>query len=270
MKTSLALIFFLATANSIVVASEEPEQGKLELGLGATVLHLPDYIGSDQTRETAWPFPYVRYIGKDWRIDRQLINRELLENKRWRLDLNFSGSLPVNSEDNNAREGMPDLMPTLEVGPWLQYRFAEKADSYWRTDIAIRKAIASDFTDYQNAGWAAQWQLFYRHDWQQHSNQHQAEWSFEHSLALVWGDERQHNYFYGVAPEFVTATRDAYEANAGYGGWRYSAGITRRQGQLWTAAFLRYFDISDAEFVDSPLVRDEQNIALGVAAAWIW
>lgn len=250
--------------SSIPVSAEEAVT--FELGLGATALHFPDYVGSDETRSTVWPFPYVRYIGERWRVDRQLVNRELFQQNHWRLDLSFSGSLPVDSEDNEARQNMPDLMPTLEVGPWLQYRFAESSHDYWRTDLAIRKATAIDLTDYQNAGYAAHWQIFYHHHWQRSS----VVWELETSLAVVFGDERQHNYFYGVAPDLASGSRPTYHADAGYGGWRYSIGLTRRQGQLWSAVFLRYFDVRDAVFMDSPLIRTDHNFALGVAAAWIW
>ena len=33
-----------------------------------------------------------------------------------------SASLPANSEDNDAREGLDDLDPMIEIGPTLQYR----------------------------------------------------------------------------------------------------------------------------------------------------
>lgn len=136
----------------LVGANTDPGEpsGTLEIGPGLSMLTLPDYIGSDEEQTLALPFPYVKYNGKHWRVDRNFVNRSLFAAKQWRLDLSFSGSLPVNSEENAARAGMRDLMPTIEVGPWLQYRFAENEQRYWRTDFAIRKAAASDLSDYQN------------------------------------------------------------------------------------------------------------------------
>jgi len=239
--------------------------GTLEIGPGLSMLTMPDYIGSDEEQTLALPFPYVKYSGEHWQVDRNLINRSLFAAKQWRLDLSFSGSLPVNSEENAARAGMRDLMPTIEVGPWLQYRFAENKQHYWRTDVAIRKAAASDLSDYQNAGWTAQAQLFAHIQWQQRNSL----WQWENSLSALWGDARQHQYFYGVNDMEQTPNRALYHAQAGYSGCRLSSGLTRRQGPWWAAVFVRYFNLNDARFNDSPLLKAEENWVAGIAFAWV-
>jgi len=37
------------------------------------------------------------------------------------LDVSLNGSVPVKSSENRARQGMPDLEPTLEIGPLTEH-----------------------------------------------------------------------------------------------------------------------------------------------------
>ena len=67
------------------------------------------------------------------------------------------------------------------------------------------------------------------------------------------------SYFYSVAPEFATATRPAYEAPGGYAGWRAIAAFSRRFGNAWLGAFVRYDDLHGAVFAPSPLVRQRNH-----------
>jgi len=87
----------------------------------------------------------------------------------------------------------------------------------------------------------------------------------------LFADRRYHEYFYGVAPEFATATRPAYEAPGGYAGWRATAAFSRRFGtSAWFGAFLRYDDLHGAVFADSPLVRRQSTVTAGFGISWIF
>lgn len=88
-----------------------------EVGAGVAPLCLPDYRGSDQSRNYLLPFPWLVYRGDMLKADREGIRARLFGAERVELDVSLSGSVPVNSERNRARAGMPDLHPTAEVGP---------------------------------------------------------------------------------------------------------------------------------------------------------
>jgi len=45
-------------------------------------------------------------------------------------------------------------------------------------------------------------------------------WKLGALIGPHFGNQRQHQYFYGVAPEFATPERPAYDAPGGYSGWR--------------------------------------------------
>jgi len=88
-----------------------------ELGLGVAGLRLPDYRGSDQYRAYALPLPYVVYRGKWLKADREGARALLVDVERVKVDVSVAASVPTRSRDNAAREGMPDLPATGEIGP---------------------------------------------------------------------------------------------------------------------------------------------------------
>ena len=89
-----------------------------EIGIGAAAYHQPNYPGSDVRSTTGFPFPCVIYRGDWFRIDRSL-QGILYETQKIKLDFSAGGTSVVDSDESDAREGMPDLDPTFEVGPAL-------------------------------------------------------------------------------------------------------------------------------------------------------
>jgi hypothetical protein len=85
----------------------------------------------------------------------------------------------------------------------------------------------------------------------------------------VFGDRRQHEYFYAVAPQFATPQRPAYEAPGAYAALFSIAAVSRRYNGYWIGAFLRADTLRGAVFADSPLVRRSSYVAAGVALSWI-
>jgi len=92
---------------------------RASLGVGISALSLPDYRGSDESSLYAIPFPYLVYRGTFLKADRNGIRGTFFGSDRIELNLSLGASLPVSSDDNPARQGMPDLQPTVEFGPAL-------------------------------------------------------------------------------------------------------------------------------------------------------
>ena len=89
-----------------------------ELGAGVTVLAFPDYRGSDQTRTYVLPIPYAVYRGEFFKADRDGVRGILVDSDNVKIHASVGASFPVDSGENDApREGMPDLKPTVELGP---------------------------------------------------------------------------------------------------------------------------------------------------------
>jgi len=68
----------------------------------------PEYRGSDQRQTYALPIPYVVYRGERLKIDRQKVRGLLFSSDIAELDFSVSGTVPVKSRDNRARQEMPD------------------------------------------------------------------------------------------------------------------------------------------------------------------
>lgn len=244
------------------------EEPLWELGIGVSGISFADYIGSDKRTNWLLPFPYIIYRGEFLQIDREEVAGQLFENNRFDLDISLSGSLPVNSDNNDDRAGMPDLDPILEIGPTLQITLYDNAVSGQKVyfDLPIRAAIASDFTDIEFVGWVSNPSINYEKSFVNNSSSLKLDATF----GPVFGNDEYHAYFYDVAPRFATAQRPQFQSGGGFGGWRSAVGFSRSRGNFWYGAFLRYIDISDAEFAASPLVKKDTSLMGGFAIAWIF
>lgn len=232
-----------------------------ELGAGAVALQLPHYRGSEQSRAWVLPVPYAVYRGQFLRADREGARAVLVESRVFEVDLSVAGSAPARSEGNRARQGMPDLEPTFEVGPNANVTFARGPD--WK--VELRAPVRGAFTverSSRHVGWSAT--PYVTAEWVQSG------WDLGVRLGGLWGDRRFHGHTYDVAPEFATATRPAYRAPGGHAGWQATAGASRRFGSLWVGAFVRADSVRDAAFVASPLVTRHETWAAGIAVSWVF
>ncbi|WP_341502698.1 MipA/OmpV family protein [Gallaecimonas sp. GXIMD4217] len=240
----------------------------LELGLGATVTYLEDYVGAGEGQTYVLPFPYIYYRSDKLSIDRNLIRGELAEKGPWRLELSLSGSIPADSDDNRARRGMMDLGWLGSAGPALQYYLDGDghSDNAFYLELPVRAAVSLDDGDLHGRGVEVEPALVWQRRYQWGS------WDLKPTLRVGprWASRDYHQYYYGVAPEFALADRPAYQAGSGFGGWKLAAGLTLRHGHWWLGAFVRGHELGDASFRDSPLVKDSQSLSGGVALAWVF
>jgi outer membrane scaffolding protein for murein synthesis (MipA/OmpV family) len=231
------------------------------LGLGVVAMRLPDYRGSDESRNRVLPFPAFFYRGPRVQATREGIRAELFEGSRFELDLSLAGSLPVRSEGNRARSGMPDLDPTVEFGPslnaWL-WR-SEAGDSELSLRMPLRAAMNVDRDGLHMRGW----QFGPRLQWRTRSLPGLEGWRVGVSGGPLWGSRRWHAYFYEVAPQYARTDRPAYEAHGGYAGLQATLSASRSFGPWSVFGFVRADSLSGAAFEDSPLVKQRSNTAFG-------
>jgi outer membrane scaffolding protein for murein synthesis (MipA/OmpV family) len=124
-------VVVLALFAAAVPAARADRLPLWEAGAGAYAFSLPDYRGSDQSRGYLYPLPYFRYRGRLLEVGgrKGLASLLVFERRRAELDLSLNASQPAPSERSDARRGMPDLAPTLEIGPVLRagWRFGIQA-----------------------------------------------------------------------------------------------------------------------------------------------
>ena len=108
-----------------------------EAGLGAGVVTFPDYRGSDRTQTYGLPVPYFVYRGEFLKADRNGVRGRFFDSDRVELNVTMNASAPVDSKDNPTRQGMPDLKPTVEIGPSLDLTLWRAADKRAKLDFRL-------------------------------------------------------------------------------------------------------------------------------------
>lgn len=239
------------------------EQPLWEAGLGVSTVAFPAYRGADHYYGYVLPLPYLIYRGEHLRVDREGLRGVLFDTERATLDLSLNAAVPVRSDDIPEREGMPNLDPTFEVGPSLDLSPTDGGSrAAWKLKLPVR-AVFSVGDGVDHVGWLFHPKLSY-------FAEAGRGWNVGFNIGPIFADRGYHDYYYGVTPAQVTATRAAYEGEAGYSGTAVLASLSRRYDNFWIGAFIRYDNLSGASFEDSPLVVSEHALMGGLGIAWIF
>jgi outer membrane scaffolding protein for murein synthesis (MipA/OmpV family) len=266
-----ALQFGVAVALAVGTAGAQDKaparsQPVWELGLGLTALSLPDYRGAGRTRGYLLPLPYLVYRGPLLSLERGGLRAELLDKGRLELDFSVNLSVPVRSDGNAAREGMPSLRPALEIGPQLRTSLWDSADgrSRLRLELPLRYAFAVS-SSARDVGFVFHPRL----DLSVRDVFGNAGWHGGMVVGPMFATGRYHRYFYTVAPQYATATRPAYDASGGYSGMQLTLSLTKRFPKYWIGGFVRADWLGGAVFADSPLVERRTSVSAGIGISWI-
>ncbi|PKO35441.1 MAG: MipA/OmpV family protein [Betaproteobacteria bacterium HGW-Betaproteobacteria-7] len=260
--TSTLLASCLAVS-SVAVAGDRP---LWEIGVGAAALSFPAYRGSDETNNFLMPVPHFTYNGDFFKADRHGIRGSLFDSDRVDLTVSLALSPPAPSDDIKARAGMRDLEATFEIGPQLDLTLwrSENRARFVKLLLPLRAAVTLESSP-DSIGWVFHPKL----------NMDITDlpglpgWNLGTLAGPIWGDKRQHAYYYSVAPRYATALRPAYEAGSGYAGMQYLVALSKRFPKYWVGSFIRYDNLSGATFANSPLVRQKDYFAAGIAVTWV-
>ena len=263
---TVALVTFLLLLPSMCRGQEKKPVWELALGVG--LLDIPDYRGSNQSRFYTLPYPYIVYRGDIIGVDRQTIYGKIFKTDRVLLDLSYYGSVPVDSDKNDARAGMPDLDGTFEVGPALDILLAEGRENQWALKLLlpVRSVFSTDFSSISYEGLLISPRL-----------------SFEKvdiipdtgvaagiSAGPVFANAGYHDYYYTVEPAFATQARPAYKAGGGYSGSEITISLSKSYKRMKITAFTRADVLNGTVFEDSPLVKTKTSIISGISISWVF
>jgi MipA family protein len=237
-----------------------------EAGVGVAAVSFPAYRGSDQRSQFVLPSPYFVYRGEFLKADRNGVRAELFDSERVELTVSLALSPPAASDDIRVRAGMPDLRANFEVGPQLNLTLwqSENRARQLKLLLPVRTAITLQKNP-NSLGWVVHPKL----NLDVGDLPGLPEWNLGLQLGPLYGDRKQHAYFYGVDAAYATAQRPAYTAAGGFAGMQYVVGVSKRFPRHWVGAFLRYDNLSGAGFARSPLVRTKNYVAGGFAVSWI-
>ncbi len=259
----LALLLCACAAPAAMAATEEP---LWEAGVGIASLYFPDYRGASHARFYALPAPYLVYRGDVLKADRNGLRGVFLARERVDLDMSVGASLPVDSSKSPERRGMPNLRPTVEVGPSLEVNLWRAADRRAKLDLRmpVRAAITVESHPRFIGG-----QFFPHLNVDLVDPAGMQGWNLGLLAGPVFTDARYNRYFYEVPAAYATPDRPAYTPGGGFAGMQFLAAVSKRFPKFWVGGFARYDALSGARFAASPLVSEKRYFAAGVGIAWI-
>lgn len=237
-----------------------------EAGLGVGVVAFPDYRGSDQEQVYPVPVPYFIYRGDFFKADRNGVRGEFFKREWVELNLSLNATVPVDSNHDHARAGMPNLRTTIELGPSLDFHLWRSKDSHLKLDAEVPLRMPVTI---QSPPQYLGWDFAPRLDLNLQDFAGFGGWNFGIGAGPLLLARKYNEYFYSVAPQYATATRPVYDAKGGYSGAQFVSALTKRFPNYWVGAFIRYDSLQGASFEDSPLVKQRYGFSGGIGIAWI-
>ena len=237
-----------------------------EAGLGVAAVRFPDYRGADRARAYALPAPYLVYRGDFFKADRHGLRGIFFKTDRVDLNMSVGASLPVDSSDNPARAGMPNLRPAIELGPSLDVLMWRSEDRRTRLEARFPVRFAATVESHSQ---------FIGTQFFPHLNVDVRDplgvpgWNLGLLAGPVYTDSRYNRYYYAVKPEFATATRPQYTPEGGYAGMEFIVALSKRFPRFWAGGFARFDTLRGAGFESSPLVTSRRYVAGGIGVSWI-
>ena len=261
---TLALKSSVIAATTVILmgqgamAQEKPSLPLWEAGVFGTGLKQQAYPGSSQQVDRALVLPYFIYRGQYLRADSGSVGLRAVKTDTMEVDVGFSGAFGSNSNDIEARKGMPDLGTLVEFGPRVKWNLGSAPGSgRLRAELAMRGVF--DLSDsFKDKGLSLEPELIFE-------RRATGGVGYSASVGLVFGDERLADTFYGVAPAFATATRPAYKAQSGLIMSRVSVNIFQNvTPNLRVFGFARLTSVDGAANPSSPLVKQNMGSTVGI------
>ena len=236
-----------------------------ELGAGVAGITVPEYRGSNRQKEYVLPIPYLVYRGAFLKADRESVRGVFYKTSRVELNVSANANPPVGNDSSGAREGMPKLHPTFEIGPVLRWSLLRGAQSDLSLRFPLREVIAVDFPSTRHVGIVFNPSLVL-----DRRNFPSQGWSAGLSLGPRFADQSYNRYYYQVDPRYANSTRPAYSVKGGYGGGQVMATLSKRFERTWLGAFVSADYLSGAVFANSPLVEHKTAFMAGIGVSWIF
>jgi len=234
-----------------------------ELGVGFGAFSTPQYMGSDERYTLPFAFPLPIYRGERWWLDRGGLRGRLFSSDRLSLDLSLSGGLPVKNS-NKARQGMPRLHLTGEIGPRLNWSLYREQGHDLRLMLPWRAAINTQGR-FIGALTEPEFQYIYQ------APMHDGYLRWKLGIGALHGSQRYNDNYYGVTTAYATANRPAYQARSGLHSVFARVSVRyplTHEWQLFLSSRVR--SLANGVVKDSPLVRQNTYTTIAVGAIWMF
>lgn len=252
------------SGKQLVHAVPDKTEWNMGVGLGLFDYHL--YPGARKRNSLLLPVPYFTFRSPRFEIDRG-IKSFLYHSETIVLDISADFGLPVDSEETDARKGMPDLDFMLQLGPSLEFLLGDSDAGYFdaRFEIPLRVATVIDVHTVETIGYLVEPRFSFNH--RRYAKRGVSQ---KLTLGLKFATQDFHAYYYDVAPEFANTERAAFSSDAGFGGSFLKYRISYKTDDFVIWSFIRYQSLRGAVFEDSPLVVKKDYSFIGIGFSWIF
>jgi outer membrane scaffolding protein for murein synthesis (MipA/OmpV family) len=242
-----------------------PTKPLWELGIAAGGMYSPDYPAADKNSLHGLALPYVIYRGDHLRLGKDSIAKGVfIDNEYAELNVSLAASFNANSNNNDARRGMPDLDYLGEIGPQLKIKLGGLYGGKTELQLPVRAVFSTDFSRVDHRGYLFNPRFSY-----ERQNIFDSGIDMNSSIGSSFATKKLQEYFYGVEPRFATATRPAYEADGGYLGSKISLGLSygiTDRVRVYVGGQVGYYGGAANE--DSPLFRQKVNSSIRAGFTW--
>ncbi len=256
-----SVFYFPAWTSAQIDEQPSSAQPTMEVGVVLVAQVAADYRGSHHYRPYGLPLPYLLYQGPILKADRDGVRGDFWSNGRVEFNISVDGSLSGNSDDNEARRGMPDLESAVEFGPSLNVRLSGATfREGWSLRLPVRAVITIAEDGFDHIGNVFSPRLTWRDPDLRNG------WRTSFSLGATVADRDYHAYFYDVDRPYVTPDRPFYHSGGGYSGGFMRFALYKPWEKWRFGVALRYDYLGEAEFADSPLVQTRHygSVSLGL------
>ena len=259
-----AFLCLLSTCSLAQAQSEESSKPLWEIGAVGIGASQQAYPGSDEQVNRAIALPFLIYRGKYFRADRDAVGLRAINTPRYELDLSFAGTLGAGSNKLKAREGMPKLGTLGEFGPRILIHLNPEAkNGRWNLDIPVRGVFdVSDGLKFKGLKFEPT---------MNYARRLGSGWSYTVSGGAAWADTRLSETLYGVANEYATSTRPAFQAQGGLMNLRASTAVIKDINTDWRLfAYVRADSVAGARNEASSLVKRKTGGTVGIGFSYTW
>jgi outer membrane scaffolding protein for murein synthesis (MipA/OmpV family) len=272
LRLFLILIALCSSSYAQITQSVDDKAKPLyEFGAAMVGAVVPAYPGSDvqNTFFIPIPFPTFFYRGEVLRADEEGgMRSRFFKSDTFEVNLSIGGSLPADSEDVKAREGMPDLNTVVELGPGLLatlWSHKENGKSYkLGLNLPLRAALGVDFWRVRQHGLVFNPLLYLITE----GLIGKKIITFT-GLSTVYATQRFHRLFYQVDQAFVTPERALYGSRSGYMSTTLSQGFSTSLSQNIVGFLgLSYMNLQGNANRRSPLFKRRDNFSAALGLVW--
>jgi len=256
LMTPLILVSLNVTAQDQAADVEGQDPALWEWRIAAFGRYGPAYPASEELQVNVVPLPIPVYRGRFLRLfedNESPIRGKVFERNRTKLDLDFDITFPSDSDDIDARTGMPDLDFLLQAGPELDLQFIQQDFMQGTWHLALQGRAAVSFDGLDPAWRGLTFSTEFRYIAQVTSRD-----EVKFRITPTFGTSQYMQYYYQVDPQYATPTRPAYDAKGGYLGTDFTLNWSRevtKKLSVWIGARLSVY--SGATNENSPLFTDD-------------